>query len=910
MDKKYLMTMAAAAAMFAACSDDVKETLGGLPDGPKSPVAVVSPDSIPVGFDAYANRATTRAGKSGDSTNETLQKGEEEGGGFGVFGYYTDNNDYDQLATPNFMYNQLVKYDNGSWKYEPVRYWPNEYGSSAVSDDYDKVSFFAYAPYVTVNGASGKVTDTGNADWGITQISRNTASGDPIVKYIASFKQNEAVDLLWAVSEETNWGIVEDGSIQEFTPGMPWLDVKRPAQINQRLKFNFRHALAKMRVNVDAVADQFEGKKSADEKTRIWIRSVRFNGFAMKGALNLNNENANTPYWMNYNGIGDLEADGDVMVYDGRRDGKEAMSNAKATNEKSLGLNPKFIEDDTSFYDGSWATGENNTGVDGTTSPLFDGGGIFYVIPLDDDEVNVEIVYDVETIDKNMGYTLADGKTPGTAVENRISKVIKFAPSAGSSDAVTSIEAGKSYQINLHLGMNSVKFDAEVMAWEELEPATEINLPANMPQLAIGSDHTITVPADARSYTFALTGLNVGETITTDTPTNSADDGVVGVSSVDVNAQAKQTWEIVKINLNPNETVKTQTTTFNIAGSANSTGSTITIVQQPHALGLAVAVGGVKSGESGEENNTIKLTSTAKKNAFKAVTLTGDNIGISIIKNGVEQTLVSGDSEPDDAKEFTFTPFDNESAATIKFHDNIVAGDTYIITVKAGDAEAETYTVRVGGVRYQPTAATIIFGESYEEKAKVFGEALNVKYADNTEASNVYGTINPTTGTITKKENATSTVTPDKFTVTCNGDDNPDTGWFFTKASKESAFELTVELQPATISFAKNTVENTITATEIASDAKEYEVQPLTYTGVISGNIDSYTENQLGTVSYTITDDNASVFENTIPDGKIKLKNGTHAGTYSAVIHAKIQDGTGFKYEIKEITYTFTVKVE
>ena len=39
-------------------------------------------------------------------------------------------------ATPNFMNDQKVDYDNGSWTYDPLKFWSS-----------DKVSFFAYWPY-------------------------------------------------------------------------------------------------------------------------------------------------------------------------------------------------------------------------------------------------------------------------------------------------------------------------------------------------------------------------------------------------------------------------------------------------------------------------------------------------------------------------------------------------------------------------------------------------------------------------------------------------------------------------------------------------------------------------------------------------------------------------------------------
>ncbi|MBQ3313610.1 MAG: hypothetical protein IJG74_07475, partial [Prevotella sp.] len=183
--------LAVAAAMFAACSSNDKLDTG---QDPQQPVAGAE---VPVGFDAYTQRGTTRAGVPGTLTNADFKDDTKALGmaGFGVFAYYTDNNDYDPQCIPNFMYNQQVKYTGGAWTYDPVKYWPNEYGTSAISDDADKVSFFAYAPYVEVIPSTGKVAGTAeDAKCGITGMSRNSASGDPLVKYIASFDEDKSVD--------------------------------------------------------------------------------------------------------------------------------------------------------------------------------------------------------------------------------------------------------------------------------------------------------------------------------------------------------------------------------------------------------------------------------------------------------------------------------------------------------------------------------------------------------------------------------------------------------------------------------------------------------------------------------------------------------------------------------------------
>ena len=58
-----------------------------------------------------------------------------------------------------------------------MRYWPNETGSNAESQSVDRLSFFAYAPWVEVTPATGIVTATGDdAEYGIVSLTRNGAT--------------------------------------------------------------------------------------------------------------------------------------------------------------------------------------------------------------------------------------------------------------------------------------------------------------------------------------------------------------------------------------------------------------------------------------------------------------------------------------------------------------------------------------------------------------------------------------------------------------------------------------------------------------------------------------------------------------------------------------------------------------
>ena len=463
MKKMFLMT-ALTAAMLASCSSSDDVTATAPPDGG---TAAVQP--VAVGFDAYTGRSVTRAGQAGDLTDTQLKYTKANGGGFGVFAYYTDLKKYDQTYVPNFMYNQGVfwKGENGDatddvWVYSPVMYWPNEYGSNAQSDDEDKVSFFAYSPYVATESAAAGSVD-GEASWGITGFSRNTTAGDPLVKYIASFNPDESVDLCWGVCADADktWNRIQ-GSSQTIGAGLPWLDVEHPKGItDQKLKFTFKHALAKLNVQIDADVDVTEhdgtgeGALTASE-TKIYVRSISFTGIAMQGALNLNNSKANEALWLDYSGSTDLSYGQSVTVKDGRRDGREGAASADADNELPQGLNSAIVQD----------TGSTTSGVTTSLQNLFAGAALttpVYVIPTGED-MTVTIVYDVETTNQDLPGYISDGSTHGLSVENRISKTISFGTPSG-------LVSGKLYTLKLHLGMNSVKFNAAVSDWDT--PAVE-----------------------------------------------------------------------------------------------------------------------------------------------------------------------------------------------------------------------------------------------------------------------------------------------------------------------------------------------------------------------------------------------------------------------------------------------------
>lgn len=466
--KKYLF-FAAAAALLTACSSEELAT------APKDAQA----QNQAISFDVYTQRAVTRAGLPGNNTDAygfTTAKMETEG--FGVFGYYTDNSDYDPAkSTPNFMYNQkVIKGAFGTttaeWKYEPAKYWPNEFGDAAASDEVDKLTFFAYAPWVEVDVTNGVPVGATEDEINITALSKNSATGDPIVKYIVDTNPATSVDLCWGVAADASsyTPIATGGSAPAAGDNFENL-VKEDQAANGKINWLFKHALAQLNVkvimNVDEATPTDAATNLVDDKTKVCIREISLGGFLMKGALNLNSEDGKgddaEPNWLAYDGATEAVYEGPVTFYDGFKDGKELTENNVQKNEKPTGLNPKLIAGasiPTDAFVNLW------DGAADADEPI-------YVIPTGE-PMTCSIVYDVDTEDANLTGILSDGKTHGSSVENNISYV-----NGTSENVFDAIEAGKSYEVKIYIGLTSVKFEAEVKDWDTTPGSVDVELPEN-----------------------------------------------------------------------------------------------------------------------------------------------------------------------------------------------------------------------------------------------------------------------------------------------------------------------------------------------------------------------------------------------------------------------------------------------
>jgi hypothetical protein len=436
-------------------------------------------DPTAVGFGVYMKRGvTTKAGYAGELTTDTLKKATV---GFGVFSYYGNGAMYNETMKPDFMYNQWVKFtSNNVWEYSPIKYWPNEFGEAAGNEIADRLTFFAYAPYVAVTPSTGIVTDANDED-GILGMTRNISAGDPQVMYGARLQPGGGVDLCWGVAASDFTSSV-DGNNNKIDKGKPFINLIKP-KTGDKISFEFNHALAQLNVQIDADIDvESHATSTLDPLTRIYVRSVTFTGFALRGSLNLNSE-AGKPVWSDISGTGRLRRD-PVTIYDGRSDGLEGVASAVDVTETPAYLSPviiqskKFGQETTTESRGVTNETVNLFANCDTTSdhskPVAEPDAPVMVIPIAGVPLTVTIVYDIETKDPNLAGYLSDGETRGISVENKITKSIQL----NDGNNMT-LEAGKKYIIGLHLGLTSVKFDAQVADWDNNTYEGTAYLPVN-----------------------------------------------------------------------------------------------------------------------------------------------------------------------------------------------------------------------------------------------------------------------------------------------------------------------------------------------------------------------------------------------------------------------------------------------
>ncbi len=526
---KKIFLFAATAALLTACSS---EELTGVE------TAQQKAGEASINFGVYTPRSITRAGVAG--TNEDGNIGER---GIGIMAYYTDDEVYNkETSKPNYMYNTKLSNAGAGWVYNPVMYWPNEFGDKAISDNTDYVSFFAYAPYIDVENTTGIPTFEAISDYdkfvkdqkfkkggtdintlalyktefgyasdeeakaalddlnkklaqglNITEITSNNGSGDPVVKYVVDTDPNTSVDLLWGVAYDASSyaPIVTNTNVQNEA-GKPFVNLIKPSNpATGKMYYRMQHALSRLNVNIKYIADaetpDGASKTINADETRIYVRSIKIGGFIMKAALNLNSTETTTaggntigvPNWKAYDGKTALTSSEVVKFLDGRKDGKEGMESGADKNEQPTGLNPFILENYTKYDWGTAEwTAEKNAGVTKDKVNLFGNG---YADP----DTPIFVIPTGDPIDIEIVYdvetkddNLSTFLSDGLTHGNIITNTISKTSKEIFNGFDTNMEPGNAYTIKIILGMTSVKFDASVEGWTVKDPVN-VNLPDN-----------------------------------------------------------------------------------------------------------------------------------------------------------------------------------------------------------------------------------------------------------------------------------------------------------------------------------------------------------------------------------------------------------------------------------------------
>ncbi len=387
--------------------------------------------------------------------------------GFGVVAYYTGTSQYaagQSTTEPNFMYNTKVSGEN--WGYSPVVYWPNggqNQGSTPV-EGAQYVSFFAYAPYkaVYVQGEnSGKATD--NATTGVTALSSNATNGDPTVSYTLGAIGADA-DLLWGTAG-TNGSTTSGTEAQAgttFTGGKAAVNANlSKMKVGGKVQFNFKHALAKFggtgagtdgkTSGLMVVADIDNGTATTGgtlnaAETKITVKSIKIESVIKGSDGNMATE-ASIPTSGTLNlATGEWTTSETNM---GKIDYEITSPAATATDGATKQTLNEAIAEPASVS--SWNDLSSVTGVTTTSQIVYTETTPLLIIP---DGKNRTFRITIDYIVRTKNESLHKGYTE---VEQSFYKDL----------TLNNVSLNAKYNLLIHLGLTSVKFDATVSTWDD-----------------------------------------------------------------------------------------------------------------------------------------------------------------------------------------------------------------------------------------------------------------------------------------------------------------------------------------------------------------------------------------------------------------------------------------------------------
>lgn len=352
-------------------------------------------------FSTYLGR--NAQGSRGTETDSNSIKNS----GFGVLAYYTEQNNFADTNNnkPNFMWNQKVTHNGTNWEYTPVKYWPTKVD--------DKVSFFAYAPYVA-----------GDNDKGIV-LSGNSETGAPTATITLPDDPSKTIDFVAAVQMNKT----HDNS----------------ASANNNVSFTLKHEMT--RVKVQAKLDKSVYiNTDAKHKTFVVIKNVTFNDkgqFYKSGTYTFPTTNGERGTWTTTDNATAYSLDLNKVMK------KETIKVTDAKGESGSG----------NYQEGEAGIKLVNT----DPVPLFKDDQYLFLIPvanLTDGKATATIEYDIVTEDSKLAV--------GYSCTNAI-KTVKLP--AGT------LQQGKSYNYTFIINLDEIVLDATVEKWDETAPDSNIDVP-------------------------------------------------------------------------------------------------------------------------------------------------------------------------------------------------------------------------------------------------------------------------------------------------------------------------------------------------------------------------------------------------------------------------------------------------
>lgn len=418
----------------------------------------------PINFGSYLAQSKSNLSRGGETTpaSSVMTNTELQAKGFGVVAFYTGKDEYTSGKTnmePNFMYNTQVY--TAQWTYSPIAYWPNSgqnQGSTSNGDAQQYVSFFAYAPYKAVNVQGddlGKATD--KATTGVTALSSNAVTGDPTVSYTLGATGADA-DLLWGTAGTngtTTTGTAQAGTTFTNAKGAVNANLSK-MKVDGKVQFNFKHALAKfggpgtttdnktsgLMVVADIDKDNAVSGGKLDANTKITVKSIKIESVkaGTDGVMTSDNSIATSGTLNLATGVWDVN-----NATTGKIDYEINSPKATATDGATTQTMNTVIAEPASFE--SWD--KLPTGVTTTAQSVYTETTPLLIIPDGKDHtfrITIDYIVRTENASLHKGYT---------EVEQSFYKDL----------TLKSVSLNAKYNLLIHLGLTSVKFDATVSDW-------------------------------------------------------------------------------------------------------------------------------------------------------------------------------------------------------------------------------------------------------------------------------------------------------------------------------------------------------------------------------------------------------------------------------------------------------------